>query len=364
MSPRGLLRAVIVTVLVLATSGTSAPRKSSQDQYEQRDDQAQTETNEQKPLLHSLQLSSTGLHRFGLVPEVQDSVRKPDNQDLQVGCGEGSVQVQPEKEVEIQVIKNNRNKRELQNRRIKRNFIRWQTSTNLDPYAVQPSFQGVQSQSSWNAFRQPYQPYQIFIPIWGNPRGVPIFFPPKPILLNPGYPLNNRPVIGPENPTSTSDSGTNIGSRFGDPNRNEGVAWGFVDDDDVRGGGAFSTVRPTARPNARPTTRSPSTNDRPNLRPNRPIGEIPPLDQNSNDLLTTTRSPITTTTPETTTQRQLNRCVWAIVSCCNPGNDQIRYSCFENLGCPGAFWDNSPCSREVTQAAFNAAQEFYDQIDR
>uniref|UniRef100_A0A0A9Y5X9 Uncharacterized protein n=1 Tax=Lygus hesperus TaxID=30085 RepID=A0A0A9Y5X9_LYGHE len=52
-------------------------------------------------------------------------------------------------------------------------------------------------------------------------------------------------------------------------------------------------------------------------------------------------------------------CVWAIVSCCSPGNANIRYSCFELLGCQGAFWDLSPCEPRVVQAAANTALMFY-----
>ncbi|BES87290.1 Hypothetical protein NTJ_00095 [Nesidiocoris tenuis] len=52
-------------------------------------------------------------------------------------------------------------------------------------------------------------------------------------------------------------------------------------------------------------------------------------------------------------------CVWAIVSCCSPGNRNIRYACFELLGCQGAFWDLSPCEPRVVQAAANTALMFY-----
>ncbi|KAF6208226.1 hypothetical protein GE061_016678 [Apolygus lucorum] len=60
-----------------------------------------------------------------------------------------------------------------------------------------------------------------------------------------------------------------------------------------------------------------------------------------------------------TTTKNPSPCVWAIVSCCSPGNANIRYSCFELLGCQGAFWDLSPCEPRVVQAAANTALMFY-----
>ncbi|XP_075217492.1 hadley [Lycorma delicatula] len=54
-----------------------------------------------------------------------------------------------------------------------------------------------------------------------------------------------------------------------------------------------------------------------------------------------------------------SRCVWAIVACCSPGSRDIRYSCFELLGCPGAFWDVNPCDEKVVMAAANSALNFY-----
>ncbi|XP_073978054.1 hadley isoform X2 [Rhodnius prolixus] len=59
------------------------------------------------------------------------------------------------------------------------------------------------------------------------------------------------------------------------------------------------------------------------------------------------------TTPEP------SRCVWAIVACCAPGSTSIRYTCFELLGCQGAFWDVNPCDNRVVMAAANTALRFY-----
>uniref|UniRef100_A0A1B6LWX8 Chitin-binding type-2 domain-containing protein n=1 Tax=Graphocephala atropunctata TaxID=36148 RepID=A0A1B6LWX8_9HEMI len=53
------------------------------------------------------------------------------------------------------------------------------------------------------------------------------------------------------------------------------------------------------------------------------------------------------------------KCTWAIVACCSPGSNAIRYNCFELLGCPGFFFDNSPCDPKIVMAAANAALEYY-----
>ena len=53
-------------------------------------------------------------------------------------------------------------------------------------------------------------------------------------------------------------------------------------------------------------------------------------------------------------------CVWAIVTCCQPQTAAVRYSCFELLGCPGAFWDGSPCEQAVADAALLHASKFYN----
>nr|ATU83037.1 secreted hypothetical protein [Pristhesancus plagipennis] len=61
----------------------------------------------------------------------------------------------------------------------------------------------------------------------------------------------------------------------------------------------------------------------------------------------------------TTTATQPSKCVWAIVACCSPGSLNIRYTCFELLGCQGAFWDVNPCESRITMAAANTALKFY-----
>ncbi|KAL1139860.1 hypothetical protein AAG570_006837 [Ranatra chinensis] len=64
--------------------------------------------------------------------------------------------------------------------------------------------------------------------------------------------------------------------------------------------------------------------------------------------------------PAPPTPEEPSKCVWSIVACCAPGSRNIRYSCFELLGCPGAFWDTNPCDEKVVAAAANTALRFYE----
>lgn len=47
-----------------------------------------------------------------------------------------------------------------------------------------------------------------------------------------------------------------------------------------------------------------------------------------------------------TSSPKVTSCVWAIVNCCTSGSRKIRYSCFEEFKCNGAFWDINPCADE------------------
>ncbi|PSN34088.1 hypothetical protein C0J52_26574 [Blattella germanica] len=61
-------------------------------------------------------------------------------------------------------------------------------------------------------------------------------------------------------------------------------------------------------------------------------------------------------------QLQPTKCVWAIISCCSPGSNRVRYPCFELLGCPGPFWDSNPCQEGIASAAVRVAGDFYDSV--
>jgi uncharacterized protein affecting Mg2+/Co2+ transport len=54
-----------------------------------------------------------------------------------------------------------------------------------------------------------------------------------------------------------------------------------------------------------------------------------------------------------------SHCVWAIISCCSPGSNEVRHRCFELLGCPGPFWDTNPCNKGMTASAVKVVDQFY-----
>lgn len=55
-----------------------------------------------------------------------------------------------------------------------------------------------------------------------------------------------------------------------------------------------------------------------------------------------------------------SRCVWGIINCCTRNNLAIRYQCFEQIGCSGAFWDFNPCSDNILDAAFEESNRYID----
>lgn len=57
--------------------------------------------------------------------------------------------------------------------------------------------------------------------------------------------------------------------------------------------------------------------------------------------------------------KQPSRCVWAILSCCAPANSNIRYTCFDVLGCSTAFWNTNPCVPAIIKAVLDQANSFY-----
>lgn len=297
--------------------------------------------------------------------------------------------------------------------RQKRDFIRWYGTS----FQAQPSQHTYVSSYQLSA-RVPY-----FIPIWGNPSRIPVYFPLRPILFNPGYPVANPPVPqqtpqpdfpfagSTENPPAGNVS---IGNRI-NVEQEDNPVWGVVESEpnfvpQNNAGGARPNT-PPRKPPTPPLLHRPSRtdeDDNDNLEPNRPpITQIPnelnpnrpsrpsntipvtrppqnfpQIPDNNRDPLfefANTQRPIFVPIPTTTRRpeisgfpgnnqvinnsrpREPSRCVWAVISCCSPLSNNVRYSCFEQLGCNGSFWDGNPCSREYTTAALNAAQKFYEQ---
>ncbi|KAI8046459.1 hypothetical protein M5D96_002669 [Drosophila gunungcola] len=55
--------------------------------------------------------------------------------------------------------------------------------------------------------------------------------------------------------------------------------------------------------------------------------------------------------PPPTSAPKVSNCVWAILNCCSSDSEKIRYNCFEEFNCHGAFWDINPCAdREIRDA--------------
>lgn len=58
-------------------------------------------------------------------------------------------------------------------------------------------------------------------------------------------------------------------------------------------------------------------------------------------------------------RRAPTKCTWAIANCCSHNSDRIRYYCFEQNQCYGAFWGENVC-RAYLQVALREIEEYYD----
>lgn len=353
--------AAAALVLVCAACGSQS---QGPDQYESREDSSQQQLRIAAKATDRAGLDVHVPHRFGFgifMRKINDARNAQESivPELQVGCGEGFVEPRSDhesKNFEKEKHENYRGKRDVAEAepvgRKRRSFF----GANAVPPFV-----------NYN-FLQP-QVYQIsrpyFIPVLGAPGKIPIYFPPQPLMLNPGFPINNPPnksYLPPKGYLPPVD-GNNVTftNRF---NEEEGPVWGAAED------------LPHKRPSTpvRPTRRPPGTRK-----------TIPPLvrrpdpneaDSSANSLFNSLSSssgsrppaafappqsapalPRTTEAPSTS---QPTRCVWAIISCCTANSGQVRYECFEQLGCSGAFWDTSPCESEVARAAIDTAMKYYD----
>lgn len=315
-----------------------------QDQYKTRGVEDEQQQQQQQYQLHQPQQLRFGKatdyqfpnvhlqHRFGpffrKIIQTKQKTTESVVPELQVGCGEGFT----ERKDVIKKMK----------RRRKRGVSFYYTPP-LRSYSIfKPQVYQIQ------------KPY--IIPVWGALGKIPIYFPPQPIMLNPGYPKDNpkggylptKGYLPPDEPTKP-----NIADRFMDT------------DDDAP---IWDTETVTQRPLSTTTQIIPTRRTR---RPGQRT-TIPPLVHNEvarNDTfinlaaspplaaalpsktLTTTTTPVPLSSP--------SRCVWAIVSCCTATSADISYACFEQLGCSGPFWDNSPCDSELARAAIDRAMQYY-----
>lgn len=304
-------------------------------------------------------------HRFSL-PARKAMIPKPPAlvPELQVGCEEGFVEPLQEthKNLVEKLIHQSkaRRKREAsgnQKRVKRRGHFR---------FSHTPPIQSFQ-------FWQP-QVYQLdkpyFIPIWGAPGKIPIYFPPQPLLINPGFPKDNphRGYLPPKGylpPETTTKGMVDLEDRIMVPDEEDNPIWDTDEEAPFNRPAATTTTqrtptRRTRRPGVKPTP--PPLIRRPDVRSNNTIVNMlfsgrPEVVPQS--LLPPQRAP---PPPRTTLSPSSgpSRCVWAIVSCCSATSGEVSYNCFEQLGCTGPFWDSSPCDGDFARAAIASAMRYYD----
>ncbi|XP_066149794.1 uncharacterized protein hdly isoform X3 [Euwallacea fornicatus] len=188
--------------------------------------------------------------------------------------------------------------------------------------------------------KRSYYPWAV--PVAFN--SISVYDAAKQIYTNPGVPVDNPG----ENkdykaPNYLPPNEEMIANRFGDY-FNEAPIWGtskpFMVQMPLSGGQQkeySSSVIPTRRPEA-------SAPPRPQLVHGATQGDAR---QNSSPTPQPPSGP--------------SNCVWAIVSCCSATSPTATpHNCFEQRGCPGPFWGNSPCSGEFAKAAIATALDYYD----
>ncbi|XP_017848924.1 uncharacterized protein LOC108604131 isoform X2 [Drosophila busckii] len=115
----------------------------------------------------------------------------------------------------------------------------------------------------------------------------------------------------------------------------------------------FDKPRPDESPNNQlPPIVAPEQEQRPSWGSN--TGRRPPVTDSPARIPTAPPrrpgfAPVTSAPPAPQSTPRVSSCVWAIVNCCSRGSSQIRYNCFEEFGCHGAFWGVNPCADQVRQ---------------
>ncbi|XP_037811214.1 uncharacterized protein LOC119603295 isoform X2 [Lucilia sericata] len=115
----------------------------------------------------------------------------------------------------------------------------------------------------------------------------------------------------------------------------------------------FASGRPTQRPTSRPAEsifRDP--------RPENFDFSFMNQGQQTQQQTSVARAP--TASPQPASEAGISQCVWAIVNCCSSRNSEIRYSCFEQNGCYGAFWGLNPCADNVRDTFINYVADYYN----
>lgn len=232
-----------------------------------------------------------------------------------------------------------------------------------------------------------------------------IFYPPQPLYTNPGIPVDNpdkipfkgQPYLPPtpnkEVPTNTrfgadddddapiwgnnketdqsvKTTTTNSGNQLdrGDP---EAPIWGFTVPGTVHLSETgkrlkIDAVKCVSRQIFSDEKQFELQPQQSSVRPTRPpsaaiLPPRPPLVHDGNQPQSAPLPPqaVTEEAPEML-QSSPSNCVWAIISCCSATSTTPSQNCFEQRGCPGPFWGNSPCHSDFARTAIALAVEYYN----
>ncbi|CAG9773039.1 unnamed protein product [Ceutorhynchus assimilis] len=215
----------------------------------------------------------------------------------------------------------------------------WAPRNSVSPYNAAAAFK-----ASPYTIRRPY-----IIPVYGNQGGNLMFYPPQPVYMNPGSPIDNpikRPYQGPTYLPPKKDMNSLVPNRIGGDD--------FDDDDDRPIWGPSGMVQIPLSNNGEA-----KESEKPTRPPTAVLPSVPPLIHNQSKAQ---RPLVRTTTIKPAVPSGPSNCVWAIISCCSVGNPaEVSQNCFEQRGCPGPFWGDSPCTGEFAKAAISSAVNYYNQ---
>ncbi|XP_072385738.1 uncharacterized protein hdly isoform X2 [Diabrotica undecimpunctata] len=247
---------------------------------------------------------------------------------------------------------------------------RWKRAN--DPWDGEHSeFKSFVTYSVWKPpVYQLNRPY--FIPIYGSNGRIPIYFAPqpydKPPYVAPSYLPPKEYPITTETPMKTTMT---VKDRFNFDDEDDRPVWDKGSNDNNNKEYNNKPARPPTDGGTIPlsaqdedtlneifTTRPTQSPPNRQTRPTRPMTptRTPKIPQRTRP--TTPRT--TTTTRRTPTTDGPSNCVWAVVSCCSANSDMYPEACFEQRGCPGPFWGDSPCGTEFAKAAVESALKYYN----
>ncbi|GJQ84588.1 hypothetical protein Trydic_g10201 [Trypoxylus dichotomus] len=265
--------------------------------------------------------------------------------DLQVGCGDGVfVERTTAKPVESKLMSALLTPKE----RTKREALAGHRTSKGYYYTV-----FTPSSLSYTAVFRP-QTYRLqrpyYIPVWGSqdyPPAVPAV-PPTTTTKPPPPPPVDPSILG-ERFASTMDGSPIWDSRPAAP----------------AAPAAEVAPVPTRRPNRPKTSTFPPLIHQlsPTTAPPVVPAAAPEFDDKISDIFGAPPPPSpalpTAQIPTTTSPIASNQCAWAIINCCSAGSMSFNTACFERLGCPGPFWDRSPCESDFAKNAIKYALEYY-----